>query len=57
LDGSFVLGAVVTAATLKRAIEATTNRRAIFMVIRDTLWRSEPKVLAGDSNLKTDDKD
>ena len=51
------LGAVVTDPVLESAVKATTSRRAIFLIIRDTSWRPEPKVLAGDGNLKTDGKD
>lgn len=49
------LGAGITAPILERAIKATTSRKAIFL--RDTSWRPEPKVLAGDGNLKTGVKD
>jgi len=62
LSGSFVLGypglgAVVADPALESAIKTATSRRAIFLIIGDASWGSEPKVLAGDGNLKTDGKD
>jgi hypothetical protein len=47
------LSAVVTAATMEISIEASRGRRAIFLNVSDTPWWPETKVLEGDDNLKS----